>query len=60
MKLDRFGYARCDGYRSEDFVLCDRCLPDGKIDESKLKTSCKLCGGYGEYPKPAQVVPAAI
>jgi len=59
MKIDRFGYRRHDGYNAEDFVLCETCMPDGKLNEAALKTYCKLCGGYGEYPKPLESRPVS-
>lgn len=47
---DRLGRLRCGGYRQKDFVVCERCMPDGESDPAKVDASCPLCGGYGEYP----------
>jgi hypothetical protein len=41
---DRHGYERLGGYKKEDFV---KCLPCGDNPD----INCRLCGGYGEYPK---------
>lgn len=57
MNKDRFGNERCLGYKKEDYVLCEKCCPDGVPDEKKLSTKCKLCGGYGEYPKECKDLP---
>lgn len=46
--LDHSGNERYDGYRREDYVLCDRCRP-GDAD-----VTCSRCGGYGEFPKSCQ------
>lgn len=45
MNLDRSGNARYEGYRQQDFQLCKQC------EQTGLRTDCRLCGGYGEYPK---------
>jgi len=54
MKKDRFGNNRCDGYNTEDFVLCEDCVPNGDVKKARLDVTCRRCGGYGEYPRTVQ------
>lgn len=56
LTFDRFGNKRYIGYKKENFQLCPDCVPDGNIKKSKLFIGCKICGGYGEYPKSSKAV----